>query len=108
MNNGILYLKFSVRALLDKPSVTTLKGIIKYFSSWQKHLAKEKNSVADAQPWMAFGAIDFLKRRVTKDMKVFEYGSGGSTLFWSKLAARVISIEHHEGWYIQMKQVLEQ
>ena len=108
MNNGILYLKFSVKALLHQPSITTLKGIVKYFSSWRKHLSKEKNSVADAQPWMAFGAIDFLKKRITKSMKVFEYGSGGSTLFWSNLAAKVVSIEHHEGWYAQMKKVLEQ
>ncbi len=108
MNNGILYLKFSLKAFVNQPSATTLKGIVKYFSLWQKHLDEEKNSVADAQPWMAFGAIDFLRKRITKAMKVFEYGSGGSTLFWSKLASKVVSIEHHEGWYLQMKNVLEQ
>ena len=108
MNLGILYLKFSVKAMLARPSVGTMKDIVKYFPAWQQHLDKNRNSVADAQPWMAFGAIDFLRKRITKNMTVFEYGSGGSTLFCSDLAAKVISIEHHEGWYRQMKKVFEE
>ncbi len=31
-------------------------------------------------------------------MNVFEYGSGSSTLWWSKLGANVISVEHDEHW----------
>lgn len=31
-------------------------------------------------------------------MNVFEYGSGSSTLWWSKLGASVISVEHDEYW----------
>ena len=31
-------------------------------------------------PWIAFGAIDFLQRRDLSGARVFEWGSGGSTL----------------------------
>lgn len=106
MNKIFLYLKFSLKALLLQPTPTTLKGIFNYYQLWNAHLGNGKNSVTDRQPWMAFGAIDFLRNRITKSMKVFEYGSGGSTLFWAERAAKVISVEHHEGWYLQMQQEL--
>ena len=37
-------------------------------------------------------------------MRVFEYGSGGSTLFISKRVAHVVSVEHEEGFYSIMKE----
>lgn len=33
------------------------------------------------------------------DMRVFEYGSGGSTLFFAYRAANVVSIEHNQLWW---------
>jgi len=51
-------------------------------------------------PWIAFGAIDFLQRRDLSGARVFEWGSGGSTLYWlSRNAKTVISIEHDANWY---------
>jgi hypothetical protein len=32
-------------------------------------------------------------------MTVFEYGSGGSTLFWASRVKKVVSIEHETEWY---------
>lgn len=50
-------------------------------------------------PWINIGAFEFLKERLRPDMKVFEYCSGGSTLFFSKYVQEVISVEHDESWY---------
>lgn len=36
-------------------------------------------------------------------MRVFEYGSGGSTLFWISRVQEVISVEHDNSWYLIMK-----
>jgi hypothetical protein len=49
-------------------------------------------------PWITYPAIDFLARRVGRDMVVFEYGCGASTLWWAKRTARVISVEHDPAW----------
>lgn len=49
-------------------------------------------------PWMNFQAIDFLTRFSRPETHVFEYGSGGSTLFWAQRAAQVISVEHDMDW----------
>jgi len=36
-------------------------------------------------------------------MRVFEYGSGGSTLFWTLNVHEIVSVEHDTSWYSIMK-----
>lgn len=59
------------------------------------------NQVLDDAPWLAPDAIQqielFLEGRVTP--RVFEWGAGGSTLFFAARAAQVISVEHDSAWY---------
>jgi predicted O-methyltransferase YrrM len=40
-------------------------------------------------------------------MRVFEYGSGGSTLFFGERAKVLVSVEHDREWYKVLKQHLE-
>ena len=50
-------------------------------------------------PWMAFGAIRHLKRYLRPVHTVFEFGSGGSSLFFARRAARVLSVENDPAWH---------
>ncbi len=50
-------------------------------------------------PWVTYSFIDFIKPRLTKELSIFEYGSGNSTLFYAKNIRRVVSVEHDEAWY---------
>jgi len=59
--------------------------------------------VNDKSPWICFSAVKFLKDIVRKDMRVFEYGSGGSTLFWTFNVQEIVSVEHDTSWYSIMK-----
>lgn len=54
-------------------------------------------------PWYTYPAISFLGERVKPYMDVFEYGSGNSTLWWSKRISHVTSCEHDHSWYEKMK-----
>jgi hypothetical protein len=54
-------------------------------------------------PWYTYGAIDFLADRVKGGMRVFEYGSGNSTLWWGCRTRHVVSCEHDKAWYDFMK-----
>jgi SAM-dependent methyltransferase len=49
-------------------------------------------------PWMSYAVIDLLEDRLRPDAVVYEYGSGGSTLFFARRAAKVVSVEHDERW----------
>lgn len=50
-------------------------------------------------PWFTFPAIEAIKNGDLSNKRVFEYGSGYSTLFRAAHAKEVTSIEHHTGWH---------
>ena len=52
-------------------------------------------------PWWTFPAIDAVERWIAArngDVRVFEYGSGASTVWLARRAARVVSVEHDVGF----------
>jgi hypothetical protein len=49
-------------------------------------------------PWITYPAIEFLKQLDLSDKRVFEYGCGGSTIFWSGVAREVDSVEDNEAF----------
>lgn len=57
-------------------------------------------------PWFSFSAIHFLDSFVTRAMSVFEYGSGGSTVYFSRRAASVVSTEDNKDWLARVETVL--
>lgn len=70
------------------------------FPRWWYYL--NSGSLDDRQPWMVFSAIDFLDRVLEKNMSVFEYGSGGSTLFFADRVSQVVSVEHNPEWHARV------
>lgn len=68
---------------------------------------RQSYSLLDAgRPWLPFVATNWLGSHVTRSMNVFEYGSGGSTIFLAGLAGRVYSVEHDENWYLRVSTML--
>jgi hypothetical protein len=59
----------------------------------------------DPVPWMNYGVVCFLEERLTKNMSLFEYGSGYSTLFYSRFVGEVISAETDSAWYDRMNKL---
>lgn len=54
-------------------------------------------------PWITFDAYDYLEKQLTPGSRIFEWGSGGSTLYWLRRdASLVISIEHDPEWFEKM------
>lgn len=49
-------------------------------------------------PWLAFDMIDLLDAAVTRASTVFEYGGGGSTLWFADRAGAVVTVEHDPEW----------
>jgi len=49
-------------------------------------------------PWIVSDAVSFIEENIKPTDSVFEYGSGGSTLWFAKKAQSVISVEHDKGW----------
>jgi predicted O-methyltransferase YrrM len=52
-------------------------------------------------PWWTYGAAARVEQRLTElggSARVFEYGSGASSVWLARRAARVTSVEHHAGF----------
>src|SRR4051794_37129916 len=54
-------------------------------------------------PFWPYDAVRFVKRQLPYAATVFEYGSGGSTLWLTDQGARVIAIEHHPDWHSRLR-----
>jgi hypothetical protein len=55
-------------------------------------------------PWMNYAVINFLDERLNKQLKLFEYGSGYSTLYFANLVDQVVSVEYSPDWYEYLKE----
>jgi predicted O-methyltransferase YrrM len=65
-----------------------------------------KKTIEYEIPWLVPESIFLLDRLLTKDMRVLEFGSGGSTLFFSKRVKSVLSFEHNPKWSLEILRVL--
>ncbi|HMQ34139.1 MAG TPA: class I SAM-dependent methyltransferase [Chloroflexaceae bacterium] len=50
-------------------------------------------------PWYTYPAIEYLKQFDMSAKRVFEYGSGYSTLFWAQRCRAVVAVESDAAWY---------
>jgi hypothetical protein len=57
-------------------------------------------------PWTSQASIKTFEKILTRDMIGFEYGSGNSTLFFSKHLKHLTSVEHNEAWFNIVKKKL--
>lgn len=62
----------------------------------------KRDALEQGVPYMPAPVVGWLKNHLTKEMDVFEWGSGGSTLFIARRVKRVISIEYGQRWYYRL------
>ena len=95
-----LFSRVGLKALLLAAPGGYLRG-----SGWIRS-ARARRPVDTAglsQPWLTMPAIAFLEDRLSDEMTIFEYGSGGSTAWYGRRVATVISVEHDLHWYEQVR-----
>jgi len=94
-----LYFIEIAKLILSKHNCFNIKDLAIYVPEWLVSLENGKNPLSDKRPWISFAATRFLENKINSDMKIFEYGSGGSTLFFATKVKEVISIEHNRSWF---------
>lgn len=65
-----------------------------------------RTPLQQGQPYFSWSAIDFLRQQVKPGSRLFEYGSGGSTLFFLNLGCEVTSVETSSEWVDIVKQAV--
>ncbi len=77
-----------------------------YYWKWKRSLKVGASSIGDRMPWISYDAIKVLDKCLTKKSTVFEFGAGGSTLFFLDRVARVYSVEHNPEWIMLLNKVV--
>jgi predicted O-methyltransferase YrrM len=80
----------------------------RYFPKWFSSFRPGRSFVGEAKPWIPFEATNWLEHYLKPHMKVFEYGSGASTIFFAERVAEVTSIEHDKRWHALVSRALAQ
>ncbi|WP_160326689.1 FkbM family methyltransferase [Burkholderia sp. lig30] len=75
---------------------------------WLKSMAFSQGPLRDGWPWMPFPAIKFLETLLTKESRVFEFGAGGSSVFFSSRVGELVSVEHDPYWFEQTQAVMKE
>jgi len=79
-------------------------SLIRDFVPWVQ--SQGASALENARPWITFEAARILERRLPRSARVFEYGSGGSTLFFGRRGDRVVSVEHDPSWFVEVQAAL--
>jgi hypothetical protein len=108
MRKLVLYFYSSLKAIFIFRSICIIYDSIRYFPIWWKYLQKEGDPLKNDLPWITFKAAQFLEKILKNDLIVFEYGSGSSTLYFSRRVAMLVSIEHDPDWYNHIQQTINE
>lgn len=66
-----------------------------------------REALSKGEPWIVPESLAHLRTILSPNWYVFEWGSGGSTLFWSKHCKKSVAIEHNSEWIIRTHEMLE-
>ena len=58
--------------------------------------------------WMHDRERELIEKHLTIDSVMFEWGSGGSTQYFSQLVKRIYSVENNQQWYNKVSEMLSQ
>jgi len=75
---------------------------IRLFIPWVISLKRDQSPLKDNRPWITFKSLEWLETFLSSNCKktiIFEYGSGGSTIFLARRIKKLISVEHDKKWY---------
>lgn len=77
---------------------------------WLKSLrtGRPVDAQGDPVPWITYPAIDFLSQFDFSDASVFEWGSGFSTLWWTKRCRAIASVESNASFIPYIRTLLSE
>lgn len=75
--------------------------------SYFRHSLTSRTPLDLALPWWSLDAIRAADRHLSPEHEVFEWGSGGSTLYLARRAQKVTTVEQHPEWLEKVRTALK-
>lgn len=96
--NLYLIQNISRRLIFNKKSFLHQSG---WISSIIKKTPVDEN--LKTIPWFNYSFYDFISKRLNSRIIIFEFGSGYSSIYFSKIVKKVYSVEHDSFWVKKIK-----
>lgn len=88
-----------IRHAASHPNITeTLRD----FQIWTRTSILRADLMDHGLPWLPFSVTRWLNLHLDPCMRVFEWGSGASTVFFGGRVSQVVSIEYNPDWYARV------
>ncbi|MCA9092290.1 MAG: hypothetical protein KDA68_02290 [Planctomycetaceae bacterium] len=87
-----------VRETFPNPSVDGW-GLVRQFSRWRTMQQAGRTPLDDELPWITLGGLEYLSGILRPTDRVFEWGSGGSTLYIASRVRELVTVEHDREWF---------
>jgi predicted O-methyltransferase YrrM len=101
-----IYLEEAKKLWKDSPGDFRVWQLVHDFPAWYQSLRQDANPISDRTPWITYGAIRFLAGHLKSSMRVYEFGVGGSTIFFAGRCGEVFSCEHDSDWAGKVREAL--
>jgi hypothetical protein len=72
-------------------------GQARFLPAWGRVL--RRSPLTSRLPWLPFRVIERLEKHLTNESRVFEFGGGGSTLWFADRVGEVVTVEHDDDWF---------
>lgn len=99
-------MKALLRKILPRRLISAVR-LLTIFQGGHGHVNQRNgfpvSGKGEYQPWLTYPLIEYLVGLDFSQKRVFEFGAGASTLFWSKRAAEVVSVEFDFEWFLALK-----
>ncbi|WP_146260509.1 class I SAM-dependent methyltransferase [Algoriphagus chordae] len=99
--------QFYKELIVAKGKGKDLMPLFRCLPLYLKQNRVKSNRLSLGIPWLTRGAVKFLDNTIISQMRVFEYGSGASTIYFQNRDTIVCSVEHDKTWYQIVKNKLE-
>ncbi len=100
-------MKFIKQSIWKFLNLLHLGGIVQLFlksglkeDGWFRsfHTKESVDAKGNCLPWFNYAFIRFLESKLHKNISIFEYGSGNSTLWFASKVQSIKSVEHDQNW----------
>jgi hypothetical protein len=102
------YLSQSVVIAARAPHRVAWRQLLSRAPAWYRSIGGAPEPIKDRIAWVTFGAFDFLQSTVRPDMRVLEFGAGGSTVFFLDRGAKLVTVEHEPKWAENVAEALSE
>lgn len=101
------YIDASISESLKKTAPKPDSGVVDILNQRYGYALTQQKKVplaADGSPipWYTYPAIEYFNQLDVTGLRIFEFGSGHSSLYWARKGAEVWSVEHDPTWHQTM------